>query len=197
MGIGQFFPNCKARAGTPPTVLTPQLPFAIDDPPIAPFNHRMADLSTSTLPAVGWISQLKEDDRAILSSYGEFIPAHPDKPVIKEGDSQTNLYFVISGSLKVKHSGQKGEHVIASIKAGESFGEISVFDPGPASATVIAFEFSQLWRINQDELLSFIRDNPAVGNQILIALTTLLSQRLRRLDPVLVNFIDRHIETSA
>jgi CRP/FNR family cyclic AMP-dependent transcriptional regulator len=157
----------------------------------------MADLSTSTLPAVGWISQLKEDDRAILSSYGEFIPAHPDKPVIKEGDSQTNLYFVISGSLKVKHSGQKGEHVIASIKAGESFGEISVFDPGPASATVIAFEFSQLWRINQDELLSFIRDNPAVGNQILIALTTLLSQRLRRLDPVLVNFIDRHIETSA
>lgn len=149
------------------------------------------DFSHPSLPAISWVAHLKQDDRDLLSSYGEFIPAHVEKPIITEGEKQSFLYFVISGSLKVMRSGEKGEHVIATVHAGESLGEISVFDPGPASATVIPLEFSQLWRINQRELMNFIRDNSGAANQLLVALVTTLSQRLRRLDPLLVNFIDK------
>ncbi len=127
------------------------------------------------LPAVSWVTNLKPDDRDLLSSYGEFIPAHPGTPLISQGDTQDNLYVVVSGSLEVSRDGQ----AIATVTEGEALGEVCLFDPGTASATVTPTIFSQLWRINRDELLSFINDNPGAGNQLLFALATTLATRLR------------------
>lgn len=130
------------------------------------------------LPAVSWVTNLKPDDRELLSSYGEFIPAHPGTPFIKQGDIQNNLYFVISGTVEVTRDSE----VIATVAEGEAIGEVSLFDPGTATATVAATTFSQLWRINRDELLSFINDNPGAGNQLLFALATTLATRLRHVE---------------
>ncbi len=33
--------------------------------------------SKPTLPTFSWIGHLKDDDRELLSSYGEFFPGHP------------------------------------------------------------------------------------------------------------------------
>ena len=55
--------------------------------------------STPKLPALGILEPLGDDDRDILSGYGEFLPANPDHPIIEEGMGQNGLYFVISGKL--------------------------------------------------------------------------------------------------
>lgn len=130
------------------------------------------------LPAVSWVTNLKPDDRELLSSYGEFIPAHPGTPFIQQGEIQNNLYFVISGSVEVT----RDNAVIATISEGEAIGEVSLFDPGTATATVAATTFSQLWRINRSELLAFLNDNPGAGNQLLFALATTLATRLRHVE---------------
>lgn len=128
------------------------------------------------LPAVSWVTNLKPDDRDLLSSYGEFIPARPEKPLITQGEKQDNVYFVINGSLEVSVDGK----VVATLSAGEAIGEVNLFDPGAATATVKATTFSQLWRINRDELLSFIKDNSGAASQLLFALSTTLAKRLRK-----------------
>jgi CRP/FNR family transcriptional regulator, cyclic AMP receptor protein len=141
-------------------------------------------LSKPTLPTFSWIGHLKPDDRELLSSYGEFFPGHPGNVIIEEGAMQTEVFVVISGKLEV-HARQEDGSValLASVGPGETLGEISLFSPGPAAASVTAVEFSQLWRIEDESLMEFMQENPGAGNLLLRTLATILAQRLRQMNP--------------
>jgi CRP/FNR family cyclic AMP-dependent transcriptional regulator len=142
-------------------------------------------LSKPTLPTFSWIGHLKEDDRDLLSSYGEFFPGHPGNIIIQEGSQQTEVFVVISGMLEVRAKQEDGtEIVLAQVGPGETLGEISLFVPGPAAATVTAVEFSQLWRIADADLNHFMEENPGAGNVLLRTLASILAQRLRQMNPL-------------
>src|ERR1700744_2103215 len=141
-------------------------------------------LTKPSLPTFSWIGHLKQDDRELLSSYGEFFPGHPGNVIIEEGGQQTEVFVVISGLLEVRAKQEDGtETVLAKVGPGETIGEISLFHPGPAAATVTAVEFSQLWRIADADLIQFMEDNPGAGNVLLRALASILAQRLRKMNP--------------
>jgi CRP/FNR family cyclic AMP-dependent transcriptional regulator len=141
-------------------------------------------LTRPTLPTFSWIGHLKQDDRELLSSYGEFFPGHPGNVIIEEGAMQTEVFVVISGKLEVRAKQDDGSEVLlAQIGPGETLGEISLFNPGPAAATVTAVEFSQLWRIADDDLIHFMEENPGAGNVLLRTLASILAQRLRQMNP--------------
>src|ERR1700761_2714616 len=141
-------------------------------------------LSKPTLPTFSWIGHLKPDDRELLSSYGEFFPGHPGNVIIEEGAMQTEVFVVISGKLEV-HARQEDGSValLAQVGPGETLGEISLFSPGPAAASVTAVEFSQLWRIADESLMEFMQENPGAGNVLLRTLASILAQRLRQMNP--------------
>jgi CRP/FNR family transcriptional regulator, cyclic AMP receptor protein len=141
-------------------------------------------LSKPTLPSFSWIGHLKDDDRELLSSYGEFFPGHPGNVIIEEGAMQTEVFVVISGMLEVRAKQEDGTEVLlAQVGPGETLGEISLFNPGPAAATVTASEFSQLWRIADSDLIHFMEENPGAGNVLLRTLASILAQRLRQMNP--------------
>jgi len=141
-------------------------------------------LSKPSLPTFSWIGHLKQDDRELLSSYGEFFPGHPGNVIIEEGAMQTEVFVVISGRLEVRAKQEDGSEILlAQVGPGETLGEISLFDPGPAAATVTAAEFSQLWRIADDDLIQFMEENPGAGNVLLRTLASILAQRLRQMNP--------------
>jgi CRP-like cAMP-binding protein len=141
-------------------------------------------LSKPTLPTFSWIGHLKQDDRELLSSYGEFFPGHPGNVIIEEGIMQTEVLVVISGKLEVRAKQDDGSEILlAQVGPGETLGEISLFDPGPAAATVTAAEFSQLWRIADTDLMEFMKENPGAGNVLLRTLASILAQRLRQMNP--------------
>jgi CRP-like cAMP-binding protein len=136
------------------------------------------------LPTFSWIGHLKPDDRELLSSYGEFFPGHPGNVIIEEGALQTEVFVLISGKLEVRATQDDGsETLLAQVTPGETLGEICLFDPGAATATVTAVEFSQLWRIADADLIHFMEENPGAGNVLLRTLASILAQRLRQLNP--------------
>ncbi len=139
------------------------------------------------LPQTGFLKEMREDDRDLLASYGEFRGVQPDHDMIRQGEEQHHVYFVISGKLEVRRQGIEDDIVVGTINKGESIGEISVFDHGEASASIRALEFSQIWRIDGESLREFIKDSPVCGNQILLGLSTILSQRVRTLSRQLVD----------
>ena len=97
---------------------------------------------------------------------------------------QTEVFVVISGRLEVRARQDDGtEILLAQVGPGETLGEISLFDPGPAAATVTAAEFSQLWRIADADLMHFMEENPGAGNILLRTLASILAQRLRQMNP--------------
>jgi len=141
-------------------------------------------LTKPTLPTFSWIGHLKQDDRELLSSYGEFFPGHPGNIIIEEGAMQTEVVVVISGKLEVHARQDDGSEILlAQVGPGETLGEISLFNPGPAAATVTAVEFSQLWRIADADLIHFMEENPGAGNVLLRTMASILAQRLRQMNP--------------
>ena len=138
------------------------------------------------LPAHGLIANLAEDDRRLLGNYGEFLPVQPGQTIIEQGGSQDSLYIVISGVLHVHADNEGKRTLVARIAAGESIGEINLFDPGTASASVTAMEFSQVWKANRHDLDDFVSSYPEAGIRLLSGLLTGMSRRLRHMNERLV-----------
>jgi CRP/FNR family cyclic AMP-dependent transcriptional regulator len=112
------------------------------------------------------------------------IPRHT--VVLNAGDSTDNIYFVLSGALKVQVSDEDGREVILSkLGPGELFGEMGVLDDHPRSATVLAVEPSQVVVMGKADFKQCLVDNPDVSLFIMRNLT----KRLR--------MADRNIESLA
>ncbi|MFZ5891851.1 MAG: Crp/Fnr family transcriptional regulator [Myxococcota bacterium] len=125
--------------------------------------------------------------------------------VVWEGDTGGALYFILTGYLKALSRGADGNEVLLSVMGpGEVFGELSVLDGQPRSASVVALEPSELAVVERAPLLSLVQKSPALA----LGLIDVLTQRLRnlskrcenissldipaRLAEVLVNLAERH-----
>ena len=137
------------------------------------------ELTENELPAVGFLADFTDEDRQKLSSFGEFLPGNKDIPLIEEGSEQPSLYFVISGKLHAQTMTDGRRVLLGALGAGDVIGEVNVFDPGAASATVVPAEFSQLWRLSRSDFSDILETEPLLASNILIAIATQLSRRLR------------------
>lgn len=147
-------------------------------------------VSQCHLPAIGILENLPADQCNMLASYGHFRFAGSGETVIREGSPQNSLYLVLSGALHVKRQQAGREILVAHVRTGECFGEVNVFDPSAASATVAAVEPTQLWHIDRDELEAFFAGYPEAAAALLISVASLLSARLRSANAKLVERIE-------
>lgn len=105
------------------------------------------------------------------------IPRHT--VVLSAGDRTDNIYFVLSGALKVQVSDEEGREVILSMLGpGELFGEMGVLDDHPRSATVLAVESSEVVMMGKEHFKQCLAANPDVSLFIMRNLT----RRLRLAD---------------
>ncbi|MBX7209187.1 MAG: cyclic nucleotide-binding domain-containing protein [Verrucomicrobiaceae bacterium] len=138
-----------------------------------------ADLSIPKLPALGILEPLGDEDRDILSGYGEFLPVQPNNTITEEGLDQNSLFFVISGKLHATSMRAGHMVLLGTIGRGETVGEMNLLDPAKASATVTAVEFSQVWRISADSLDQYINEYPKPAAWLLIGIGRTIAHRLR------------------
>lgn len=134
------------------------------------------------IPRTGIVAGMEDEDRALLGDYGEFLPAHPKQRIIEEGKPQDSLFFVISGVLHVHMVVDGREKLISRIEAGETLGEVNVFDPAVASASVTTQEFSQIWRANKTDIEAFVAAYPKAGCDLLSGILTCMSRRIRHMN---------------
>ncbi|BDS08315.1 hypothetical protein NT6N_33550 [Oceaniferula spumae] len=145
------------------------------------------EFNSPQIPAMGLVAGLEEDDRLLLSGYGEFLPVQEDQLLIQEGQEQDALYFVISGILHVHTDKDNKRTLIARVTPGESLGEINIFDPGTASASVTAKSFSQVWKATREDVEGFMTEYPEAGNLLLTAMVAEMSRRIRHMNDKLVS----------
>src|SRR5690348_14778171 len=103
-----------------------------------------------------------------------------------EGDAGDRLYIVMDGKVKLGRSSSDGrENLLAILGPGEMFGELSLFDPGPRTATATAVAETTLLGIGHDAMQTWLTDRPEVSKQLLKA----LAQRLRRTNEHLADLV--------
>ena len=142
------------------------------------------------IPAIGILESLSEDERNLLSSYGEFVPVRDDQALIEEHQPQDSLYLLISGRMQIftETGGRKVK--LGEVEPGQCVGEVNMFDPKDASASVEGAEFCQVWRIDRGQLEAFMNDNPVVAAKFLIGICHQLSSRVRHANETLTNARD-------
>lgn len=138
--------------------------------------------SKPELPAIGIVADMNDEDRALLGNYGEFLPVHSRQCLIEEGAPQDCLFFVISGLLHVHMRVDGRDQLLARIEPGETLGEVNLFDPAEASASVTAQEFSQIWRANRDDIEAFVAMYPTGGADLLGGIVKCMSRRIRQIN---------------
>lgn len=99
--------------------------------------------------------------------------------IVFEDDPGDALYLVGSGQVKVVLIGEDGREVILSVLGeGSFFGEMSLIDDQPRSATVIAMTDAAVLVLRREDFQARLRSSPEVA----IALMREMSRRLRRAD---------------
>jgi CRP/FNR family cyclic AMP-dependent transcriptional regulator len=121
---------------------------------------------------------LAPDEQLLLVSLVRFRRYRPREVVVREGEADGGLFAVISGFLKAVSSEADGNEVVLSIMGkGEVFGELSVLDGQPRSASVVALEESEVAVIDRAPLLELLASCPALA----ISMLGVLAQRVRAL----------------
>lgn len=142
-------------------------------------------MSNPLLPRIGILAFMDDEFRGHLVKYGYDVVTEPKQVVLKEGVSSRTLYIVVAGTFAVTVGQPGDESPLDSVGAGDCLGEISIFEPGAASATVTSIEKGKLWAIDSEPLQRFLQDWPLAGCALVLGIDTLLSRRLRKATSVI------------
>ena len=102
-------------------------------------------------------------------------PVARAETVITQGTPGDAWYFVYDGSFRVEHSGRE----LAIIEAGGFFGEMSVLDDGPRTATVVAISNGMLLRIATSTFNGLLDSDSLATHKLALELTRELARRMR------------------
>ena len=103
-----------------------------------------------------------------------------------EGEPGDRLYVIRSGKIKLGRRSNDGrENLLAILGPGEMFGELSLFDPGPRTATATVVADGAILELGHLELIAWLEANPTVAKHLLGA----LARRLRRTNEALADLV--------
>ncbi|MGI8433533.1 MAG: Crp/Fnr family transcriptional regulator [Nocardioidaceae bacterium] len=106
--------------------------------------------------------------------------------LFREGDEGDRLFVVTTGKVKLGRTSADGrENLLAILGPGQMFGELSLFDPGPRSATVTAVTDCTMQSLSHDELGQWLAGRPEVARGLL----TQLAVRLRKANDVVADLV--------
>jgi CRP-like cAMP-binding protein len=121
-----------------------------------------------------------------LASSLEYLNVPRGQVIFSEGEPGDSLYIVISGKVKIGRRATDGrENMLAVMGPSDLVGELSIFDPGPRTASATAVNDVRLARMRQSALRPWINDRPEIAEQLL----RVLARRLRRTNDALADLI--------
>ena len=152
-------------------------------------HPRMPQVSGAMLKDVGLFHGLDDTTLRLLAAELRAEPMEIGHTVIREGEVANDMFIVIGGELEVTKQGRETEVRVALLGPGDWFGEMTVLEVQPRSATVRTVAPTLLLRVTAEavEKLLYERDIKLYAT-FMTNIARELSRRLRVADGVLVNF---------
>lgn len=139
-------------------------------------------------------AMLDESERELLASRVELVPLVAGTPLFRYGDPGSAMYVLKSGKIELSVTNKTGERVVfESPEAGDFFGEISLLDEGPRTASADIVESGEALRVDREDLQELFRLKPDAAFDLLHA----LGKRLRQTNALLRNTATRNVNEEA
>jgi len=129
----------------------------------------------------------------VRTALGHFVPRRYRKGqlIFKEGDLGQALYLVAGGLVRLFRTHLGGqERTLGLLSQGEVFGEMSLLDGSPRSASAEMLEEGELYLLFREEYQSLLRRLPQFGHNLAL----LLAERLRAANLLLDFLVFEEVE---
>jgi CRP/FNR family cyclic AMP-dependent transcriptional regulator len=137
------------------------------------------DAKLEQLSKMWLFSECSKAELTRIGRIADEITVQPGTVLCEEGKPGFEFFFILDGRAAVRRRGRK----VATLSAGQYFGELSLLDRRPRSATVVAETTMSLLVLGQREFTSVMADMPKLAHKLLIA----MAGRLRAADAKLYN----------
>jgi CRP-like cAMP-binding protein len=132
------------------------------------------------LPQLGILAGLSRRSLDNLACFGRYDHFAVGTEIMQEGKKQDRFYVVVGGELAVTSCKAGKELPLSTAKAGECLGEVSLLEPGPASASVRVTKDAIMWSMDINDLRAYLLEHTGGAGALLMGMATCLSSRLRQ-----------------
>jgi CRP/FNR family cyclic AMP-dependent transcriptional regulator len=155
-------------------------------------------VTIDALREIGLFGALSDDVLRHLASTLKQFTLVPGDTIFREGEPAHEMFVLLDGEVEVvKKSRQGRDYRIALLGPTDCFGEMSVVDMQPRSASVRALAPSRLLRISSEDMDGLYRYDLKSYALITLNIARDLSRRLRVTDGILAEFTANVLETYA
>jgi CRP/FNR family cyclic AMP-dependent transcriptional regulator len=146
-------------------------------------------VDASVLAEIAHLRELNENERAALAERIELLSYAAGETICKFGDPGHAMYIVRSGEIEIFVTNDQGEKIVLEVSnSGDVFGEVSLLDNGPRTASVAAVTSAEVLRLDREHFEDYVRVyTPAALN-----LLSVIARRLRKSDEMIRRTVSRN-----
>ena len=133
----------------------------------------MADSYLEHLRAVSLFARCSNAELSAIASAVDEIEVEAGRVLITQGDVGKEAFVIVEGEATVSRDGV----AVATLVAGQPFGEMSLVDRSPRNATVTAATPLRLLVLGQREFAGLLDASPGFARTILAALAARLREK--------------------
>jgi CRP/FNR family cyclic AMP-dependent transcriptional regulator len=132
---------------------------------------------------------LTPEDLDALSGRLEKVEYPEGDVIFRQGDEGSSLFIIEDGAVEISYGEGRGKVTLATLFTGQYFGELSLFDGSPRSATAMSHKQSRLIRLDRSDLVDFVNRNPPAALRIIAE----MSERLRQTNELMSQQVSRNV----
>jgi CRP/FNR family cyclic AMP-dependent transcriptional regulator len=123
------------------------------------------------LAEVPFFQLLDDEERNILAAQLDIVRFDVGHLIFNYGDPGDSLYVIRTGEAEVFFKDDTGERIILEIaREGDFFGELSLLDNGPRTASVVVTRVMEALRVDRGDLDHLLRLHPEAAMDLLTAM---------------------------
>ena len=123
------------------------------------------------LAEVPFFQLLDDEERNILASQLDVVRFKAGEMIFSYGDSGDSLFVIREGEVEVFFKDDTGGRIVLeTARSGDFFGELSLLDNGPRTASVVAVRATEALRVDRGDLDHLLRLHPEAALELLTAM---------------------------
>ena len=154
---------------------------------VLPTAITLCFMDVDLLRSVSILRQLSHEEMEAFCALLVSTEVKAKERIIEEGTPVGNFSIICEGIVHIRRLANKREMLLGRLGPGAFFGEINLFDPGMATASIYAMKPTRLAMVDYDTFHRFMTANPATGYKIVSSMMTEMARRLRQTSARLVN----------
>lgn len=146
-------------------------------------------MEIESLRAFSLFATLSDSELTAVSSILLPWEVEANLQILVEGQIVTHLYLIHEGTVQIRRMAQGKEMLMGRLGPGGFFGEVNLFDPGTASASIWTMKPTRMRVVDYNTLHEFMQTYPGIGFKLVSVIVEELSKRLRKTNDRLANVV--------